>query len=252
MSLWRDWGAALLSAALSIGSVGGASAQSVVAPADTIRSLEGYAVWIGDNRGRLATLELATGRVEIVGRMAEVMTDIAFSPDGRLYGVSFTGFYEIDPQTAEIELLMRHGVSCGNALAVDSLGLAYVMGCNGGTLTRLDPVAGEGAVISNVGFASSGDLAFVDGQLMLAATGPGGDRLVAIDAKSGEAREVGRFGVGAVYGMVADGAGRVFAGAGDAAYQVDVATGRLTEISRFGGQGLGQTYGWALERQPVS
>lgn len=244
--------AALLGGALWAATAPQGSAQTAVAPAELADTLEGYAVWVGDSRGRLATLELSTGRVEIVGRMAQVMTDIAFSPDGRLYGVSFTAFYEIDPQTAEIELLMRHGVPCGNALAVDANGQAYVMGCSGGTLARLDPENGDGEIIATLGVASSGDLAFVGGELLLAARGRGGDQLVAIGAKTGEARVIGPFGKSQVYGLVADGAGRVFAGAGETAYLVDTDTGELTAISRFGGQGLSDSYGWALERQPVS
>lgn len=220
--------------------------------------LAGLTVWLGDSRGALATFELATGRVEVIGRMRVVMTDIAFAKDGRLFGVSFSALYEIDPQTADVRAIAPHGVPCGNALAIGPDDWAYVMGCSSGLLARIDPDSGVTEPVVRLPFNSSGDLAFADGALMLSAGGRTGDRLVEIDLATRRAREIGPFGVFGVYGLVADASGRLFAGAGQAAYRVDPATGRLTEVSRFGGgrglslaaRSLGQTYGWALAASP--
>ena len=44
------------------------------------------------------------------------MTDIAFSPSGELFGVTFTHLYRIDPTTAVSELIGSLGIDAFNAL----------------------------------------------------------------------------------------------------------------------------------------
>ena len=47
---------------------------------------------VHDGNGGLATVDVITGDVSLIGNMGIVMTDIAFDPTGALYGLSFGGF----------------------------------------------------------------------------------------------------------------------------------------------------------------
>ena len=55
--------------------------------------LSGPVLYVHDNAGKLATLDATTGSIDIIGDMGITMTDIAFSPTGDLYGISFGRFY---------------------------------------------------------------------------------------------------------------------------------------------------------------
>ena len=58
--------------------------------------LSGPVLYVHDNAGKLATLDATNGDVDIIGNMGVTMTDIAFSPTGDLYGISFGRLYSIE------------------------------------------------------------------------------------------------------------------------------------------------------------
>jgi sugar lactone lactonase YvrE len=134
-------------------------------------------LWSGDSSGRLGTVDVATGDVNVIGSMGVTMTDIAFDPDGNLWGITFGSLYKIDKTTATSTLVGNLGTSA-NSLVFNSSGVLYTANSS---LYTIDTTTGAASLVGNGGdsYSSSGDLAFVDGNLFLSSTG--GDNLVKIN-----------------------------------------------------------------------
>jgi len=196
---------------------------------------------VHDSFGNLGTVDVATGTVTVIGNMGVVMTDIGFDPAGNLYGLSFTGFYAINPTTAAATFIGNHGVPGANALVFATDGTAYAAGVSSTQLYTINPVTGAGTSLGTMGFASGGDLAFFGGDLYLADSL---SRLVKIDlANLANTAVVGSFGVSGVFGLATGNDNTLYAVAGTTIYTVDVTTGAATNPVNFGGQGLGQAFG---------
>src|SRR5206468_9197950 len=54
--------------------------------------------------------DLGTRAVQVVGSTGLHLTDIAFSPDHKLYGVTFKNFYRLDPATGHATSVGKLGV----------------------------------------------------------------------------------------------------------------------------------------------
>ena len=151
-------------------------------------------MYVNDSANRLLTVDLSTGHAERLGTTDAQLTDIAFSPTGRLYGVTSTYVYEIDPADGSSTLLGPHGFGGpGQAGGIDSLtftadGKLYAAGDN--VLIRIDPVTGVGTRVGALsGYRSAGDLA-VDLQGRLLLTTDAGT-LVQVDCLNGGAAPIG-------------------------------------------------------------
>lgn len=197
-------------------------------------------MYVHDSSGTLGKVDVSTGSVELIGSMGVVMTDIAFDPDGDLYGLSFTGLYSIDASSGASTFIGNHGIGGGNALVFGTDGTLYAAGSGSG-LYSLNTSSGAGTLIGGIGFASAGDLAFNGGNLYLASTT---NQLVRVDlANPAATSAVGSFGVSGVFGLATGDNGVLYAVAGTSIYQVNTATGAATGGVSFGGKGLGQAYG---------
>lgn len=95
------------------------------------------------------------------------MTDIAFSPNGTLYGISYSGFYSIDTLTGQATLINTHTLINPNALVSDNNGTMYVADYDGGLYT-IDITTGTHTQIATLPTGSAGDLAFYNGTLYMA------------------------------------------------------------------------------------
>lgn len=201
-------------------------------------------MYVHDERGNLARVDVQTGSVDMIGNMGVVMTDIAFDPTGLLYGISFTTLYAIDAATAGITAIGSHGISSGNALVFGSDGTLYGAGNTTTNLCTLDLATGAGASIGNMGFTSGGDLAFHAGNLYLAS---GSSHLVNVDpADPTLSAAVGAFGVSDVFGLATGDDGNLYGVAGTQIFLVNTATGAATNAVNYGGQGLFGAYGQAF------
>ncbi|MEL6979261.1 MAG: hypothetical protein AAGM38_11345 [Pseudomonadota bacterium] len=203
-------------------------------------------IWMHDALGRLGVLDLETGAFRKIAVMTEVLTDLAFAPDGRLFGISFSHLYEV-ARDGDLRRIGRHGVPCGNALEIGPDGVAYAMGCSSDGLYALDLESGDSEQLFGVGFPSSGDLAWRGGALMLAARDGASDALVEIDVERGRATMIGAFGVGRVYGLVTGPGGRLYAGSGAQYFEVDAFSGRAHLLGAYAKAGFSEIYGWAIE-----
>lgn len=206
-------------------------------------------MYVDDSNGRLATVNVETGAVNPIGSMGTLMTDIAFDPKGHLYGISFSGLYSINPQTAAASFIGNHSIAGGNALVFASDGKLYGAGGSTSSLYEINPSTGTSTNLGNIGFASGGDLAFNDGHLYLASTS---NQLVDVNLNSPfDTTSVGGFGVAGVFGLATGDDDVLYAVANTTIYTVDTATGLLTNPVNFGGSGVSAAYGQSFFSEAV-
>lgn len=175
-------------------------------------------LWMHDIDGHLGTLDVATGVYDDVGVTREgtievVLADIAFAPDGRLYGISYetqasvsSVLYRIDTATAALTRVARTDVGRPvNALVFSRTGTLLAAG--GNDLVSLDPATGASTPLLR--FApniSAGDLAFdASGNLYLTviSTSASGrpTNLIRLDVAGATWSLVGAIGSRDVYGL---------------------------------------------------
>ncbi len=140
-----------------------------------------------------------TGKDSLIGRIRTsdgtepVITDIAASPAGHLWAISFTTLYRLDRETGTLAQVGSLGVSGANALAFDNGGDLFAA-TDAGSLFRVDTLTGEATEVGALGggFGSSGDLAFsLDGTLLGTVRDAAGTNfLVLVDRATGEATPV--------------------------------------------------------------
>ena len=224
----------------------GAAALSTLAAANAA------VVHVNDENGVLGTVDTDTGVATVIGAIGVVLTDIAFAPDGTLYGISFDSVYVIDANTAAATLIGLHGIPSANALVFGSDGTLYAAGIdtNGTDLYTVDTGTGAATSLGALGVNSGGDLAFVGADLYLST---GDDRLVQIDLSGPAASDIGGFGVANVFGIASPGDGTLFGVAGTDIFEVDLGTGMISNLMDFSGQGLGDAFGQSFfsEAAPV-
>ena len=196
---------------------------------------------VDDSAGNLGTVDVATGNATVIGNMGVTMTDIAFSPSGQLFGLTFTGFYSINPTTAAATFIGNHSVPGGNALVFAADGTLYAAGFQSTSLFTINPATGAGTSLGSISVASGGDLAFNGGNLFLATLT---NQLFLINlANLATSTAVGPFGVGSVFGLATGDDGVLYAVAGTQVFTVNTATGAATNPINYGLQGLGSANG---------
>jgi len=210
----------------------------------------GPVMYVHDSAGELGTVDVATGNVILIGNMGVTMTDIAFSPTGDLFGLSFSGLYSINLKTAAASFIGNHSIAGGNALVFSSDGTLYGAGNSTTLLYSISTLTGDSTSLGNMGFASGGDLAFKDGNLFLASSG---NQLVKIDLGNlTNTSAVGNFGISDVFGLATGSDNTLYAVAGTTVYQVNTSTGAATSPVSFTGQGLGTAYGQSFITEACS
>lgn len=206
-------------------------------------------LWVDDSSGKLGKVDVSTGAVTLVGTMGAVMTDIAFDPSGHLYGITFGALYSIDAATAATTFIGNLGTSL-NSLVFSSIGTLY--GANS-SLYTINTATGVASLVGNGGasYSSSGDLAFVGGNLFLTSTIPQGDSLIELNTATGAGSLVGSIGIGRVYGLATNDNVSLYGVAGTSVYAVSTATGAGTLLVNYGGHGLGTANGTAFFSEAV-
>ncbi|WP_338846671.1 PEP-CTERM sorting domain-containing protein [Massilia sp. W12] len=208
----------------------------------------GPVMWIGDSSGKLGKVDVATGQVQVIGSMGQAMTDIAFDPQGNLYGINFGQLFRINKTNAQLTLVGNTGVGM-NSLVFDYQGNLY--GANN-SLYRINTNTGAAQLIGNGGaqYASSGDLAFVGSQLYLSNV-YGGDTLTRLDVNTGAGTNVGNIGFSAVYGLATNDNVHLYGMSNTTILNIDTLTGQGTALVNYGGQGLGAAWGTAFIGEAV-
>lgn len=210
-------------------------------------------LWIHDASGNLGTYDIASDSVAVIGNMGVVMTDIAFDPNGNLFGIDFNSLYSIDPTTASTIFIGNLGMLGGsNALVFGSDGTLYGAGSST-NLYSINTSTGAGTLLGDMGFSASGDLAFNNGKLYLAANTLPYDTLVVIDPIIYSGTAIGSFGFDFVYGLATGDDGVLYGIANTSVFTVDILTGAGTIIADFSGEGIGFSNGSSFigEANPI-
>lgn len=201
-------------------------------------------LWVGDGSGTLGTVDVDTGSVNVIGSMGRIMTDIAFDASGNLWGITFRGLYSIDKATATSTLVGAfRGPNNLNSLVFGSDGTLYAAGAN--NLHSLNTATGVASHIGSSRYNSSGDLAFVGGELFLSSSF-GGDSLVKLNTFDGSGASVGNIGSSAVFGLASPDGINLYGLAETSILSINTATGLGTFIRDYSGNGLGQAFGSAF------
>ena len=202
-------------------------------------------LWNADSNGTLGTVDVETGNVNVIGNMGAVMTDIAFDQSGNLFGISFRQLYSINKTTGAATLIGEHNMVGGvkNSLVFDSAGNLFAAS---NALYSLNTSTGASTLIgSGGGYSSSGDLAFVDGELFLASAGDP-DNLFKLDTATGVGTLVGSIGIQDVFGLASPDSSTLYGAAGTSIYGINTSTGAGSLLLDFSGQGLGTVFGTAF------
>lgn len=180
----------------------------------------------------LFDVRLPSGRVIPIGSVD--LTDIALHPNGTLFGISFYDSMVVDPNTAQTITLAELTNKSFNALDAAPDGTLYAAG--GTELHTIDPLSGKNTLIASLpsGSSSSGDLAFMQGRLLLSASTSAGsiDQLLEFDFATNRFNEVGSIGYSCVYGLAAFGPTLYGLTCEGLVLRIDPDTGAGTELSR--------------------
>ncbi len=133
-----------------------------------------------DSISRLGTVNVATESSSVIGNAGRVLTDLAYTSSGTLFGISFDNLYTINSATGSTTLIGPLGYSGMNALV--GYGNTLIAASNDYTsLFTVNPNTGAAAPLSgSLGYASMGDLAFHSGALYAAVMNGGFSDLVRV------------------------------------------------------------------------
>lgn len=156
----------------------------------------------GDATGTLWRVNASTGAAVRLSLMSYVMTDIAVSPTGQLYGINFYGFFRIDPTTGAVTSIGPLGVSHANGLAFGPGGVLYLSTYAGSTVPELRTVnllTGTTTLVGPIGYSSAGDLAFSSNGTLFMTNEH--SLLIIVDPLTGAGDAVGAIGFPDIYGL---------------------------------------------------
>lgn len=219
-------------------------------------------LWVDDSAGVIGLVDVTPGpnlgHVTIVGPSGVILTDIAFDSSGALFGIGpLSGppydLYSLSTSTGAATPIgplnpSLNPVACAlgscppNSLVFGSDGALYTATDD---LFTIDPATGADTDVGPLGsgFVSGGDLAFVDGTMLLATAN---DLLVSVDPTDGVATLVGDLGEANMFGLASPDGTTLYGVADTSVYTINPADGSATFLLNYSGQGLGQAYGEAF------
>lgn len=218
-----------------------------------VLSLPCYAdtvLYIDDISGQLGSVDINTGSVKVIGQLPILMSDIAFAPDGSLYGINLfdSDLWRVDPTTAAGTDVGFTGTNLLNALVFGKNGVLYAAGENNSDLYSINPSTGKASVLGNIGFESAGDLAFNQGNFYLSSDN---NSLVRIDLSTFAGTAVGPIGYSNVYGMATGDDGYLYGVSGTTIFRIDPTTGAGTFVMDYSGHGLLSADGTSFRMEAV-
>ena len=196
------------------------------------------ASYISDSKGNLYAYDITTNGVTLIGNSGKgAWYDIALNPlTGKLYGITGLGvLYSISTTDGSAKYIGKTGKII-NGLAFDSSGNLYGSGYE--FLYTIDLLTGCATKVAKTGYNSSGDIAFdKNGNIYMTANKywlEESDSLIYYDFVSGDAKEIGKIGYQAVWGIgFADDTlyGFTF---GNETIKIDINTGKGTLVAENG------------------
>lgn len=190
-------------------------------------------LWVGDPDGTLGTVDVATGTPTVVGQMGATMFDIAFDSAGNLWGISGSDLYRINRSSAATTFVGSLGLGqfLLNALVFGADGTLYATG--GGSLYTINTTTGQATLVGTGNYNSSGDLAFIGGQLYLTSGGAGPNSLYVLSTTDGTGTNVGAIGFAGVYGLATDNNVDLYGVVDTSVIRINTGTGAGTLLSSY-------------------
>lgn len=168
------------------------------------------------------------------------ITDIAVTPNGNLYGISYTTLYSINKQTAKATAVGPVSGSSNNGMTFIARG-DLLAADTAGDVKRINPASGTVTAVGNFGssLSSSGDLVGVSNGTLygVSSTTSGGGSassnnvLIRVDTNTGVATDVGPIGFGDVWGLAYVNAKVIGFTTAGKIIQIDPATGAGTLLA---------------------
>lgn len=196
-------------------------------------------LFVADKKGALALVSTVNGNITPAGALKPVMTDIAFSPDGGLYGITFDALYRIDPAAAKAALIGRHGAYGLNALAFRDDGVLFAAG--GRQLYTVDVTTAAATRVAELDAEPAGDLEFLpDGNLFMISTA---GNLVRLSPTGGAGSDVGSIGFPRVFGLGHARRNVLYGLSNRNLIAIDTRTGAGVAVASLNSNGLDDIYG---------
>lgn len=160
--------------------------------------------------GDIFEVDLPSGETAMLLSVRARLTDLALAPDRRLFGTTAGSILEIDLDTGMLRTVTTfEDEGQINALDADPGGVLWTAAGRG--VFRVDPDSGrvERVATLDLGLESAGDLAFLEGRLVMTVARAGVPRRVAqsdlyeVDAITGVATPLGPIGFTCVWGLAA-------------------------------------------------
>lgn len=131
-----------------------------------IHSLQGISqnIFVSNSNSQIWKTNPNTCTSVLIGSTPQNFFDIAFLPNGKMYGQHNTGIYEVDTTNASSTLIIA--TATGNSLVGASNGMLYAVDDND-DLLEIDVNTTTITNLGQVNCGSAGDLAFFQGKLYL-------------------------------------------------------------------------------------
>ena len=229
------------------GPVPSATLAPATVPLAGAAAVSGPKVYLADRTGQIGVLDMGTRQVTLKGNRGTVLTDIAFCPDGKLYGVTFTALYAVNTSNGtRTRIGSGFGNKSINSLVCNSAGQLFGGSDTQNKLFRINKGNGTATALSGTSTKSDGDLAHHEGNLWLSDKS---NRLAKLNKTTGAVLATKAHGINDLFGLVSFGTDRLHGFAGTKAYKFTETssgpTGGKTLLFDFAGKGLQQIYGAA-------
>lgn len=164
-------------------------------------------IFFSDSTGSLYRVDPLSANLDAtrIGAMPQVMTDMALTPSGKLYGITFNGIYIINTATAATTFVSAHSLPGANALFITPDSTAYSASFLGGGIYKINLMTGAATRLpqSDPQYASAGDITMLNGELILATTA---SQLVRVNPDTGATLGVVNHGIANLFGITTVGA----------------------------------------------
>lgn len=120
--------------------------------------------------GNLYSFDIINCTRNLIGFTGVNFDDIAFSPDGRLWGIAAGDLYKIDTSNANVTLIGPTGTI---AVSLVSLNDSILLAENNLMLCKINVNNANTTIVGNIGYAATGDLTWYDDDLYLVTTTTG-------------------------------------------------------------------------------
>jgi hypothetical protein len=197
-------------------------------------------IYVVYSNGDLAEINTTNFAVDVIGNTGVPsfggvgLTDIAFAPDGKLYGISLDELYQINTKTGEATAVgpLGAGDDDMNALTFGKNGKAYAYSAATDYLYTVNLKTGAATQLSHAsGYYSAGDLAFYNGKLLLSAISETGSYLVTLNPANGAITKAVPESVENLFGLVATNSTHLYGFAGTEMYLLNANTGASAAVA---------------------